>query len=155
MPTARNNEDALKENGGKRSKKGVSGNSSSSNGTVKRKRKVDSVGPGGSLTVKIVTADTSGVGGEKSSKKFRDTKVKSSSGKSCRDSGKNSVGTLEQAIRERNIFTTFAKMPAETQMTLIKNGWIGKITANDNCGFGRSGEYLLVELNIIPIECTP
>uniref|UniRef100_A0A2S2PM66 Uncharacterized protein n=1 Tax=Schizaphis graminum TaxID=13262 RepID=A0A2S2PM66_SCHGA len=138
MPMAPNNEDALKENGGKRSKKSVSDNSSSSNGTVKRKRTVDSAGLSGPSTVKIFTADTSGVGGEKSSKQFRDTKVKSSSGKSCRDSDKNSVGTLEQAIRERNIFTAFAKMPAETQMTLIKNGWIGKITANDNCVFGRS-----------------
>ncbi|XP_026819242.1 protein monoglycylase TTLL8-like [Rhopalosiphum maidis] len=138
MPTARNNEDSLKGNGGKRSKKGVNDNLSSSNETVKRKRKVDPAGLGGPSTVKIVTADTSGVGGEKSSKQFRDTKVKSSSGKSSRDSGKNSVGTLEQAIRERNIFTAFAKMPAETQMTLIKNGWIGKITSNDNCGFGRS-----------------
>ncbi|XP_026805134.1 LOW QUALITY PROTEIN: protein monoglycylase TTLL8-like [Rhopalosiphum maidis] len=45
---------------------------------------------------------------------------------------KNSVGTVDQAIRERKIFTAVAKMPAEIQMTLIKNGWIGKIKDDNN-----------------------
>lgn len=136
---ASNNNDALKENGGKRSKNSVSGNSSPGNATVKWKRQVGPVGVSGLVTAKTVTASTSGVGNEKSSKHIKGSKVKSSCGKSGRGSGKNSIGTLDQTIRERNIFTAVAKMPEEIQMMLIKNGWIGKITVDNNC-FGQSGE---------------
>lgn len=135
---ASNNNDT-QGNGGKRSKNSVSGNLSPGNATVKRKRKVGPVGPSGLATAKTVTASTSGVGSEKSSKHIKGSKVKSLCGKSRRGSGKNSVGTLDQTIRERNIFTAVAKMPEEIQTMLIKNGWIGKITVDDNC-FGRSGE---------------
>jgi len=136
---ASNNNDALKEIGRKKLKNSVSGNSSPGNATVKRKRKVGPIGLSGLTTAKIATASTSGVGSEKSSKHIKGSKVKSSCGKSGRGSGKNSVGTLDQTIRERNIFTAVAKMPEEIQTMFIKNGWIGKITVNDNC-FGRSGE---------------
>ncbi|XP_025192996.1 uncharacterized protein LOC112593009 [Melanaphis sacchari] len=129
-----NNNDVLKENGGKRSKKGVSDNLSSCSGTAKRKHKIESVRLSGPKTVKIVSTNTLSVGVEKSSK---DAKVKSSSRKLCRGNGKNSVGTLDQAIRKKHIFTAVAKMPAEIQMKLIKNGWIGKITTDDN-SFNRN-----------------
>ncbi|XP_022172375.1 tubulin glycylase 3A-like [Myzus persicae] len=127
-----NNHDELKENGGQRSNNGVCRK------LTKQSQKVDSVGPGGPETVKFVIAVTSDVGSEKSSKHFKGSKVKSSRGKSRRGSRKNLVGTLDQAIRKRNIFTAVAKMPAEIQTTLIENGWIGKITVADDC-FRRSG----------------
>lgn len=142
-----NNHNGLKENGGRRFDNGVFGKLSSSsslscNGSTKQSEKVDLVGPGNPETVKIVTAVTANVGGEKSSK---GSNVKSSRGKlRRRGSGKNSIGTLDQAIRQRNIFTAVAKMPAEIQTTFMENGWIGKITVADNC-FRRRGEYLSIE----------
>jgi len=140
-----NNHDEFEENGDQRSDNGVYGKlSSTDNGPTKKSQKVDLVEPGGAETVKFVTTVTSDVGGKKkSSKHFKGSKsnVKSSRGKSRRGSGKNSIGTLDQAIRKRNIFTAVAKMPAEIQTTLIENGWIGKITATDDC-FRRSSEYL-------------
>lgn len=138
-----NNYNEFKENCGKRSNNELCGKlSSSSNGSADRTtQKVDSVGPGSPETVKFVTAVTPNVGGEKTSKHLKGSNVKSVSGKSRRGSGKNSLGTLDQAIRKRNIFTAVAKMPTEIQTTLIENGWIGKITVADDC-FRRSGEYL-------------
>jgi len=118
---ASNNHDELKENGGKRSNNnGMCGKlSSSCNESADPTQKV-----------------TSKVGFEKSSKS---SNVKSKVGKLRR--GKNSVGTLDQAIRKRNIFTAVAKMPTEIQTRLIENGWIGKIMVADDC-FRRNGEYL-------------
>ncbi|XP_015367947.1 PREDICTED: protein monoglycylase TTLL8-like [Diuraphis noxia] len=134
-----NNHDGLKENGGgKFDNGGVFGASSSSscNRSTNQTKKVDLVGPGSPGIVKYVTAVTSNVGVEKSSK---GSNVTPSRGKlRRRDSGKNSIGTLDQAIRQRNIFTAVAKMPVEIQTTLIENGWIGKITVADNC-FRRRG----------------
>lgn len=139
---AYNNHDELKENGGKRSNSGVCGKlSSSCDESVERTQKVDLVGPGGSETVEFVTAVTPNVSSEKSAKHFKGSNVKSSRGKLRRGSGKNSVGTLDQAIRQRNIFTAVAKMPTEIQTMLIENGWIGKITIAEDC-FRRKGEYL-------------
>jgi len=134
-----NNHDELEENDGRRLNNGVFGQlSSSCNGSTKLSQKV---GTGGPETVKFTTAVTSNASGEKSSKQSKGSNIKSSRGKSRRGSGKNSVGTLDQAIRKRNIFTAVSKMPAEIQTTLIENGWIGKITVADNC-FRRRGEYL-------------
>lgn len=139
-----NDHDGLKENGGRRFDNGVFGKlSSSCNGPTKQSQEVDLVGPGNPETVKFGTAVTSNVGGEKSSKGSNN--VKSSRGKlRRRGSGKNSIGTLDQAIRQRNIFTAVAKMPAEIQTTLMENGWIGKIRVADNC-FRRRGEYSSTE----------
>lgn len=50
----------------------------------------------------------------------------------------NTLGTVDRAIREKNIFTALSKMPIEFQTTLFENGWIEKKRADDN----RNGEYL-------------
>lgn len=55
----------------------------------------------------------------------------------------NSVGTVDQAIRERKIFTAVVKMPAEIQTTLIENGWIGKIKVDDDY-FRKSSKYICI-----------
>lgn len=123
---------ALKDNGGKiLSIKGIIGKSSSCNGTAKQPSKVGSFGPDGMATMKFVRAV---------SKTYsKGANVKLSCEKVRRGSGKNSVGTVDQAIREKKIFTAVAKMPAEIQTKLIENGWIGKITVDDN--FRRGGKY--------------
>lgn len=36
------------------------------------------------------------------------------------------VGTVDRAIRENNIFTALSKMPVEVQKALLENGWIEK-----------------------------
>lgn len=41
------------------------------------------------------------------------------------------LGTVDQAIRERKIFTALVKMPEEVQMVLLENGWIGKKSIDD------------------------
>lgn len=38
----------------------------------------------------------------------------------------DTVGTVDRAIRENNIFTALSKMPAEVQKILLVNGWIEK-----------------------------
>lgn len=124
---------ALKYDVGKRSNKCTNGN-----GSNKRMRTIGSGIHDGSATVKCKTTSNSGT--EKSSKHSKGANVKSSSKKLSQGKSKNSVGTVDQAIRERNIFTAVAKMPAEVQTTLIQNGWIGKITVNDM--FRPRGEYL-------------
>lgn len=44
----------------------------------------------------------------------------------------DTVGTVDRAIRENNIFTSMANMPDEVQTALLKNGWIGKIVSAGN-----------------------
>jgi len=124
---------ALGDDGGKiLSIKGMQGKSSSCNGSAKRTRKVGSFGHDRMATMKFVSAV---------SKTYsKGANVKLSSDKFRRVSGKNSVGTVDQAILERKIFTAVAKMPAEIQTKLIDNGWIGKITV-DNDYFRRGGKY--------------
>ncbi|KAL4091426.1 hypothetical protein QTP88_026118 [Uroleucon formosanum] len=123
---------ALKDNGGKiLSIQGIIDKSSSCNGSAKQTRKVSSFGHYGMATKKFVRAV---------SKTYsKGANVKLSREKFRRGSGKNSVGTVDQAIREKKIFTAVAKMPAEIQTKLIENGWIGKITADDY--FRRGGKY--------------
>jgi len=128
-----NNHFALRDNGGKiLSIKGIRGKSSACNGSAKRTRKVGSFGPDSTETIKFVSAV---------SKTYSNgANVKLSCGKFRRGSGKNSVGTVDQAILERKIFTAVAKMPAEIQTKLIENGWIGKIPVDDDY-FRRAGKY--------------
>lgn len=38
----------------------------------------------------------------------------------------DTVGTVDRAIRENNIFTALSKMPAEVLKILLENGWIEK-----------------------------
>lgn len=38
----------------------------------------------------------------------------------------DTVGTVDRAIRENNIFTALSKMPMEVQNILLVNGWIEK-----------------------------
>ncbi|XP_022165822.1 protein monoglycylase TTLL8-like [Myzus persicae] len=135
---ASNNHIALRDNGGKiLSIRSISGKSPSCNGSAKRTRKVCSFGPKGSATVKFgsaVTKCSKGANAKLPFCKFR------------RQSGKNSVGTVDQAIRERKIFTSVAKMPAEIQTMLIENGWIGKITVDGNY-FRRGGSTVILSLH--------
>jgi len=138
-----NNHSVLRDNyGGKiLSIKGIRGKSSSCNGPAKRTRKVGSLGPDRMATMKSVSAV--------SKTNSKGANVKLSCDKFRRGSGKNSVGTVDQAILERKIFTAVAKMPAEIETKLIENGWIGKIKVDDGY-FRRDGKYLLPsELNII------
>jgi len=120
-----NNHIALRDNGRKiLSIKGIIGKSSSYNGSDKRTRKAGSFGPAVMATKKFVRSV---------SKTYsKGANVKVSCDKLRRGSGKNSVGTVDQTIREKKIFTAVAKMPAEIQTKLIENGWIGKITADDS-----------------------
>jgi len=136
---ARNNRGALRENESKiLSIRSISKKSLSCNGTAKQTRKVGSCRPGDLETMKFVNTV---------SKNSKCTSVKYSCCKFRRGSGKNSVGTVDQVICERKIFTAVAKMPSEIQTKLIKNGWIGKITI-DGDGFRRGGKYLpTTELN--------
>lgn len=131
-----NNHIAHRDNGDKilLSNKSIRGKSSSCKGSVKWTRKVGSFGPDGMATMKFVSAV---------SKYSKGENVKLSCDKFRRGSGKNLVGTVDQAIRERKIFTAVAKMPGEIQTKLIENGWIGKITV-DRDYFRRGGEYCLL-----------
>lgn len=51
--------------------------------------------------------------------------------------GEDKLGTVDRAIRERNIFTALVKMPEEVQTVFLENGWIGKNGIDDG-----SGEYI-------------
>jgi len=131
---ARYNRIALRDNGSKiLSIRSVSKKSLSCNKPAKRTRKVDSFKLDGSATIKLVNTV---------SKNSKCASVKLSCCKFRQGSGKNSVGTVDQVICERKIFTSVAKMPSEIQTKLVKNGWIGKTTANGD------GKYLsTTELN--------
>lgn len=43
-----------------------------------------------------------------------------------RNRSANMLGTVDRAIRERNIFTALSKMPVKFQTILFENGWIEK-----------------------------
>lgn len=129
-----NNHTVLRDNyGGKiTSIKGIRVKSSSCNGPAKRTRKVGSFGPDRMATMKSVSALS------KTNSKVANVKL--SCDKFRRGSSKKSVGTVDQAILERKIFTAVAKMPAEIETKLIENGWIGKIKVDDGY-YRRGGKY--------------
>ncbi|XP_060875042.1 tubulin glycylase 3A-like [Metopolophium dirhodum] len=134
-----NNHVAHRDNGGKiLSIKGIRGKSWACNGSAKRTRKVGPFRPDGTETIKFVSAV--------SKTHSNGANVKLSCGKFRRGSGKNSVGTVDQAILERKIFTAVAKMPAEIQTKLIENGWIGKIPVDDDY-FRRAGSTVILSLH--------
>jgi len=119
------------------STKSTSGKSPSScNRPAKCTRKVNSLGPDGSATMKFISTV---------SKNSECANNKLSSSKLRRGNGKNLLGTVDQVIAERKIFTTVAKMPSEIQTKLINNGWVGKISI-DGGYFRQSGKVLVVNL---------
>ncbi|KAF0759556.1 Uncharacterized protein FWK35_00011073 [Aphis craccivora] len=115
------------------SNKGVSGKLSSRNRMAKRMPTVSSFKPGDSTTVKFVSSV---------SKHSKGSNITLSHDKSYHGNCKNSVGTVDQAIRERKIFSAVVKMPDEIQTMLIENGWIGKIKVDDDY-FRKSSKYIL------------
>ncbi|XP_025207083.1 protein monoglycylase TTLL8-like, partial [Melanaphis sacchari] len=58
----------------------------------------------------------------------------------------NSLGTLDQTIREKKIFTAVVKMPADIQTALIENGWIGKIKTNEDY-YRKNGSTVILSLH--------
>lgn len=136
---AYSNKISLRLNGNKiLSNKGVSGKLSSRDRMqAKRMPMVNSFEPGDSTaTAKFVSSV---------SNYSKGSNITLSPDKSHRGNCKNSVGTVDQAIRERKIFTAVVKMPAEIQTTLIENGWIGKIKVDDDY-FRKSSKFILCML---------
>lgn len=58
----------------------------------------------------------------------------------------DTLGTVDEVIRERKIFETNGKMPAEVKQILIEYGWIEKNMPS--CNNGRS-EYILIILSCL------
>jgi len=54
------------------------------------------------------------------------------------NASKNTLGTVDRAIRERNIFTALSKMPTQVRAALFEKGWIEKKPAD----VIRNGEYV-------------
>jgi len=132
---ANNNKIALKLNGNKiLSNKGVRRKLSRNRMAKRMSITVSSFEPDDSTTVNFVSSV---------SKYSKGSNITLSHDKSHRGNCKNSVGTVDQAIRERKIFTAAVKMPAEIQTTLIENGWIGKIKVDDGY-FRKSSKYICI-----------
>lgn len=58
----------------------------------------------------------------------------------------DTVGTVDRAIRENNIFTAVSCMPDEIQTMLLENGWIGKFPSSGNNTNRKNVQCLLILL---------